>query len=193
VYCFWDPVKRSVLYIGISVDLPLRFRKHNGIGGHGGKGNKREQIDAHFRTADYLGYSLLLQSPMAQPLSARALLPFGADAPEVKEAYGDLVEHGEKSIRHVEGLWIEAHRQTFGAIPPWNQMGGQVSGRVGVTPATKLAFEVMTGQRDSLIAARHTLERLRKSLYWKEPKPSFTVLDRSSCNWAAATATSSGC
>lgn len=160
VYCFWDPADCSILYIGLSVDLPQRFREHNGLLGKSATGNKRKEIDTYFENAEYLGFSILVQSPMAQPLSYRALLPFGVDASDVKEAYGELVDHGREGIRRAESLWIEAHRQTFGSIPPWNEIGGLVDARVDVAPTTSLALEVMTSRKDSLIAARHTLREI---------------------------------
>jgi hypothetical protein len=160
VYCFWDPSDRSILYIGLSVDLPQRFREHNRLRGETATGNKRREIDVYFENAGHLGFSILVQSPMAQPLSYRALLPFGVDASEVKEAYDDLVDHGREGIRRAEGLWIEAHRQTFGSIPSWNEIGGLADARVDITPTTSLALEVMTARKDSLIAARHTLREI---------------------------------
>jgi hypothetical protein len=160
VYSFWDPSDRSILYIGLSVDLPQRFREHNGLVGATASGNKRKEIDAYFENAKYLGFSILVQSPMAQPLSSRALLPFGVDASGIKEAYEELVDHGREGIRRAEGIWLEAHRQTFGSIPPWNEIGGLADARVDITPTTSLAFEVMTARKDSLIAARHTLREI---------------------------------
>jgi hypothetical protein len=163
VYCFWNRIDRTILYIGLSVDLPLRFREHNRLRKIVARGNKAQQIDTYFAEVDYLGFSIFLQSPMAQSLSARALLPFGADGPSVRELYGHTVAHGTESIRRAEGIWLEAHRQAYGWLPPWNRIGGLAKARVDVGPTTALAFDVLTGRRDSLIAARHTLREIAAS------------------------------
>lgn len=40
-----------------------------------------------------------------------------------------LSEQGKEDIKRVEGILIEAYRRKYGHFPPWNGIGGSVSGQ----------------------------------------------------------------
>jgi len=31
IYCFWDPYNKNILYLGLAVDVGLRFKQHVGL------------------------------------------------------------------------------------------------------------------------------------------------------------------
>ncbi|WP_052646975.1 hypothetical protein [Paenibacillus terrae] len=31
IYCFWDTITKEILYIGLAIDLKIRFMQHNGL------------------------------------------------------------------------------------------------------------------------------------------------------------------
>jgi len=160
VYCFWKYADREVLYIGLARDFTERFRQHNGQVPYPAGSCKRERIAAYFAEHERLGFSIVAQSPYAQPVGRRFLESFGTDSDEVAAIYGPLGAHGLEGAQILEGKLIEAFRQHAGRFPAWNERGGSVAGQAGVEPLTAQTLEVLTSKADSLMRARLTLRRL---------------------------------
>lgn len=71
IYSFWDYYTKDVLYIGLASDLCVRFRQHNGLLPIDENACKVRQIQDYFSGHERLGYSILVQSPMSQPIVHR--------------------------------------------------------------------------------------------------------------------------
>ncbi|MBU8857409.1 MULTISPECIES: GIY-YIG nuclease family protein [unclassified Micromonospora] len=142
VYCFWDPQSRDVLYVGLAKDIPKRFAQHNGLSGSSTKGNKRAEIDQWFTTHSAIGYSILVQSGAVAMIESPSL-----DTPSEIIALG-------------EGQLIEAHRQRYGARPPWNAIGGSTGGARWAGAFSSGWFALLTGRQDCLLVARRTIRQL---------------------------------
>ncbi|OMQ28576.1 hypothetical protein [Rhodococcus sp. D-1] len=135
LYCYWNPENGEALYIGLSKDLPLRFAQHNSLRGKPGQGNKALEIDNWFQTHDRLGFSIVLQSALA-----------------------DDVYEGNTKL--AEGQLIEGYRARHDKFPPWNKMSGSTDGHQYVGTDTAVWFDFMTGAADGLVVARRTIREL---------------------------------
>ena len=144
VYAFWNPKDGTLLYVGLAVDLPQRFRQHTGLIAAPESGCKKEEINAYFQNNQTLGYSVLVQSPMDQPLSARALAAFGSRADSIHLVHGDSQEAGRDTIKLIEGRLLAGIQDLEGALPPWNKVRGSLRGLKG--PFVGLG-EVLDGLR----------------------------------------------
>ena len=139
VYCFWDPETRDVLYVGLATNIMRRFAQHNGLAGPSIKGNKQREIDEWFTEHPRLGYSIIVQSA--------AVVMLGVDIPS-------------EIIATAEGQLLEAHRERFGVLPPWNAMGGSTFGATQAGPLSPGYFLLLTGRADNLLIARRTIRQL---------------------------------
>ncbi len=154
VYTFWCPATRNLLYVGLAVDIAQRFAQHLSIGSRRTRGCKAAELQGWFATHREVGYSVIFQSSFMQP-------PVGRH----RRSPGRLADEplpGE--LRLLEGRFIEAHRRRFGRVPPWNAIGGSRSGQLqmaNVGPDN--LFELLTGQKDSLLVARPSIRELAAS------------------------------
>jgi hypothetical protein len=147
VYGYWDPVTRTLLYLGLATNLPLRFAQHNGLVSHVG-GNKRKNIDGWFADHPALGLTTMVQAAAVALLDRMHELSFTMGARS-----DDIISLGE-------GQLIELHRKEAGAWPPWNAVGGAARGRdLAVATGTSL-IPILSGARDSLFVARRSLRDL---------------------------------
>jgi hypothetical protein len=133
IYCFWDFAAKEICYIGLAIDLPLRFRQHNGLSPCLEGCCKWGQIRTYFQTHRDLGYSVFAQSPMTQAITHRweAARPgklewiaenFGYfDASEVKDVLNRKVVN---TLRVTEGAMLAAYKRDHGRFPAWNEIGG---------------------------------------------------------------------
>jgi len=135
LYCYWDPESREALYIGLSKDLPSRFAQHNGLKGKPGHGNKALEINDWFQTHDRIGFSIVLQSALA-----------------------DDIYEGNTKLG--EGQLIEGYRALHDKFPPWNKVSGSTDGHKYVGTDTAVWFDFMTGKADGLVVARRTIREL---------------------------------
>lgn len=71
IYSFWDYYTKEILYIGLASDLYVRFRQHNGLLPISENACKFKQIRSYFSLHERLGYSILVQSPLSQPIVHR--------------------------------------------------------------------------------------------------------------------------
>lgn len=130
IYCFWDYYSEAVLYIGLASDLCERFKQHNGLIPMDENCCKKAQIEKYFSCNERLGYSVFVQSPLAQPLVYRNKRTYKKFARQQNAPIEDMLsEQGKDDIKMVEGILIESFRKEHGDIPPWNKIGGSVSGQ----------------------------------------------------------------
>ncbi len=169
VYCYWSIPEHAILHIGRAVDLAERFGQHNGLIPCPSNSCKRERIDEYFETHETIGYSMIVQSPLAQAKSHRAVRHLGGDPISISD-FQELGEHGRDFSVEVEGAMIAAFRQVGNQLPPWNDIGGAgLSG--GVTKATILTLELLRGARDDAYCARRTIRQLSAdptAMYYEE-------------------------
>ena len=129
IYCFWSPETHEILYIGLSKVIPIRFMQHLGLVGCDPNACKREQIEEYFKTHKKIGLTVILQSPMEQPMSAEdrnaMLKEFDEDFTQDVE---DAIDGG-KNVAFAEGMLIGLHDMLGDALPPWNKMHGSIEGR----------------------------------------------------------------
>ncbi len=133
IYSFWNTETKEMLYVGLAIDLPLRFQQHNGLSPCLENCCKRSQISEHFQTHGLLGYSIFVQSTLQQAISHRwenanagklewIAENFGFFDPEdVKEDFNHDVIN---ALRTTEGAMLAAHKKDHGRFPAWNKMGG---------------------------------------------------------------------
>lgn len=133
IYVFWNVTTLEILYIGLAVDLGLRFKQHNGLAGCPAESSKREQIEAHFAENEKLGYTVLVQSPMDQAICEgwEKAYPdeleliaeeFGyLDADEVRETINSPLVNG---LRWMEGALIRDFAEEHCRRPAWNRNSG---------------------------------------------------------------------
>lgn len=129
IYAFWSVPERDVLYIGLARDVAMRFRQHTGLRACDPACCKREQIDAYFKAHSRLGYSIMVQSPLDQPVTE-------TEREELAELYdeafaADVADYfpGEENVIVAEGFLLELHRQLGDRLPPWNKIHGAERGR----------------------------------------------------------------
>lgn len=121
IYSFWEYPSKNLLYIGKSVDLPNRFRQHNGLIPSETSDNKKDEIDKYFKSARKLGFSIFVQSSLSQSYTSRNrrfLNQF--------ELYDEIDSSSRADISIVEGNFLEAFRTITGEYPSWNNIGGMV-------------------------------------------------------------------
>jgi len=130
IYCFWDYYAEEILYIGLASDLADRFKQHNGLKKVDSSSCKYDNIQKYFESNDRLGYSIFVQSALAQPLTHRNKKQYSAIASEVDSPVEDMMsKEGKDDIKRVEGILIEAFKSKKGIFPPWNKVGGSVEGQ----------------------------------------------------------------
>lgn len=126
IYSFWNYYTKEILYIGLASDLCIRFKQHNGLCSTTETGCKNKQIQEYFSKYERLGYSILVQSPLSQPIVHRNETMyrkyFGISKNIPIPNYAG--EEGLEFIRQAEGQLIESYRRIVGKIPPWNKIGG---------------------------------------------------------------------
>lgn len=131
IYSFWNYYTKEILYIGLASDLCIRFKQHNGLCSTTETGCKYKQVQEYFSTYDRLGYSILVQSPLSQPIVHRneSMYRKFLDVPKKMPIPNYGGEEGLGFIRQAEGQLIESYKQIVGDIPPWNKIGGDVFSR----------------------------------------------------------------
>lgn len=164
IYSFWDYGTKNILYIGLASDLYVRFKQHNGLLPIDDNACKYQQIQDYFKSREKLGYTILVQSPLSQPIVQRNEKKYM----EFLEKHKGIpinnyaIEDGLESIRSAEGQLIEAYRLYTGDIPPWNKIGGDVYARKYATKGNFLqiiqAFSL--GDTQNFLVSRSTIREL---------------------------------
>jgi hypothetical protein len=168
VYIYWAPQTREVLYIGLARDLPERFTHHNGLTKYLPSACKWRQIQDYFRTEDLLGFSVVVQSPLSQPLTHRLRTSLGPGSPEL-EFYELLASEPEyEALRELEGRLLKSHLLRHERLPRWNSIGGSRKAAAAVGRADD-TLDVLTASAIPLWrrAGRFAkLQRITSSLRW---------------------------
>jgi hypothetical protein len=152
IYCFFDPVGSSALYIGLAEDLAMRFRQHNRLLPCPERSCKAERIAGHFASNQRLGFGVFVQSTLDQGTVHRNRQG------RLSSADGA----GRRNAVYTEGRLIEAYRQAAGVRPPWNEMGGAVVGGADARPEDMVMVKAkaLSGETDNYLVARATLREL---------------------------------
>lgn len=124
VYSFWDIRTREIYYIGVTVDLSIRFRQHTGLQFCDPNGCKIQQITEHFSKNEFLGYSIFVQSCLNQPPTAKIAKIFRRVSEETEKGYRDLARSQKEEIINAEGFLIEAYKRRHKTRPEWNRIDG---------------------------------------------------------------------
>lgn len=167
IYSFWNYYTKEVLYIGLASDLYIRFKQHNGLNPIDENACKIKQIQRYFEDHERLGYSILVQSPLSQPIVHRneTLYRKFLDAPRGMPVPNYAGEEGLEFIRQAEGQLIESYKLVTGDIPPWNKIGGDVFSRRYASENNYLyvvrAFS--SGATDNFLLSRSTLRELAEN------------------------------
>lgn len=168
VYLFWDFATRKILYVGLAVDLAQRFRQHNGLLQCEPNGCKKEKIEAYFRTQQTLGYSIFVQSPLDQPITAKVAKMFMEIDIDDKQNYPS--EAGRGNISELEGNLIEVQRLRDAALPPWNKIAGSTLGRDNAKPSHVKVID-LAAKGDDMMVSRKTIRELaddRRAQWYEE-------------------------
>jgi len=159
IYSFWDYYTKEIYYIGYAVDLANRFRQHNGILPINDGACKYQQIIDYFSKNQRLGYSIFVQSPLAQAATHRnhTILDFDDNTEWISQ-------ESKESSRIVEGSFIEIFRKRDGELPHWNKIGGSIIGskRANLKMYDQLHRCLTGNQRDPLVA-RSTIREIAKN------------------------------
>jgi len=133
IYCFWDVQSKEVLYVGLAVDLPLRFRQHNGLASCPDASCKRERVAEYFGARLELGYSVMVQSVHSQGICTRWNLSRPEVLAWITEEFGYLDEAETKRVmnrevdatmRRMESAMLQVHMDRRGRLPQWNRIRG---------------------------------------------------------------------
>lgn len=167
IYSFWDYYTKDVLYIGLASDLCIRFKQHNGLYPIAENACKIRQIQDYFLDHERLGYSILVQSPMSQPIVHRneALYRKFLKIPKDMPIPNYAGEEGLEFIRQAEGQLIESYRQAAGDVPPWNKIGGDISSRRYASEGnySYVVQAFSTGTPDNYLVSRSTIRELAEN------------------------------
>jgi len=133
IYVFWHTETKEILYVGLAVDLPLRFRHHNNLIPCAANCCKWSHIQKYFEAQPKLGYSILAQSPLEQAVCER-WESVNADQLEwmmeefgflsIEEAKSALNKQVDRTLRRTEGAMLAVHVQDHGRLPAWNKIRG---------------------------------------------------------------------
>ncbi len=160
VYAYWNYYTNEVLYIGLAIDLKERFKQHNGFYPRINKKTcKVELIEEYFKQYEKIGFSIIVQSPLSQPLTSK-IRKKEIEPEEWHFPTKNIKEEGLEGIKHCEGVLIEAFQKKNGTIPSWNKMNGSISGQNSVKAINYEAIEALSNQRESSLSSRSTLFEL---------------------------------
>lgn len=162
VYCYWSVRERIPLYIGRAIDLPDRFRQHNGLRGPAGPGNKVEKINTFFEDDPVLGFSVLVRSTLSQSETSRRISRAEREEEPLHwvEDPESVSTEIEKEIALAEGTAIRSHFLRHGRLPAWNRIHGELSNWNESMRRPDSSGSLFCGTADSLLQARRSLREL---------------------------------
>lgn len=71
-YVYWDYYTNEILYISLAINLKERFKQHNWFYPSIDKNTyKYEQIEEYFKYQEKIGFSIIIQSPLSQPVTSK--------------------------------------------------------------------------------------------------------------------------
>lgn len=161
IYAYWNYYTNEVLYVGLAIDLKERFKQHNGFyPGVDKKTCKHEQIEEYFKHHEKIGFSIIVQSPLSQPVTSKLKKEYKDFTKKFSPIKNYIGEEGLAAIKHQEGILIEAFKKKHGSIPKWNKMNGSISGQNSVKPINYEAIKVLTNKKDNLLLSKSSLFEL---------------------------------
>jgi len=163
VYSFWDYHTKEILYLGLAVDLAQRFDQHNGETGISSVGSKSKEIRRYFESHEKLGYSIILQSALSQPITRKLKDGFPGFFSQPASAHYDVGEDGRNSIRRMEGILIESYRSLFGRFPAWNKVGGSAEGQRSASPKNYPLLKILNTSEINKFVSRVSLRELAEN------------------------------
>lgn len=151
VYSFWNYYTKELYYIGYTADLYERFLNHNGMFPVDDGCSKKNNIDGYFKKYNKLGYSIFVQSPLAQPIVYRN-----------REKYKGyrIKDEGLENIKIVEGALIEAYRKVHGGLLAWNKVGGSIDGQITSELGNYSIIKSFTDLGSNPLVSRYSLREL---------------------------------
>ena len=160
LYSFWSPYSNEVLYIGLAVELASRFKQHNSLKYCPENGCKKKLVEEWFSENDELGYSVLVQSSISQPLfsgnSAKKITDkFRSDHPELF--------YGIDSTKLTEGLLLSACGCLSGMLPRWNRVGGSRKGAMKATADHAFFAKLFSNEVTDASVALHSIREISDS------------------------------
>jgi len=167
IYSFWNYDTKEILYIGLASDLYTRFRQHNGLLPIDTAACKYLQIQRHFECHEKLGYTIMTQSPLFQPIVYRNEKKYRKflDKPKGSPIEDYAGEEGIEHIRKAEGQLLEAYRLVKGNLPLWNKVGGDRDARKMSTVNNYLqiirAFSV--SDENNFLVSKSTIRELAQN------------------------------
>ena len=167
IYSFWNYYTKEILYIGLASDLCIRFKQHNGLYPIDENACKIRQINDYFSNYERLGYSILVQSPMSQPIVHRNEAKYRKflETPKDMPIPNYAGEEGLTFIKQAEGQLIESYKMMVGDVPPWNKIGGDTFSRKYASEGNYLyVVEAFSkGTPDNFLVSRSTLRELAEN------------------------------
>lgn len=124
IYAFWSIPERDLLYVGLATDVTTRFCQHTGLRQCDPASCKRHEIDEYFKAHSHLGYSIMAQSCLDQPLTRK-------DQKGLTQLYDEAFAAdvanfltGEQNVKLAEGLLLQLYHRLDGKLPKWNRIQG---------------------------------------------------------------------
>lgn len=167
IYSFWDYDTKEILYIGLASDICVRFKQHNGLLRIKDNACKYRQIQEYFETHNRLGYTILVQSALSQPIVHRNEMLYRSflEKPKGMPIEDYAGKEGIQNIKEAEGQLIEAYKLVVGDIPAWNKMGGNIDGRKAATEGNfyQIVKEFAMGNTNNFLVSKSTLRELAEN------------------------------
>ncbi len=159
IYCYWNYQTKEILYIGLAVNLIERFKQHNDLIECSASSCKKDKIKDYFDENEYLGFTIMLQSALSQPINHREKKKY-SNSFEEEELSKILGNEGRKSIQKMEGLLIESFKLNFGRFPIWNQVGGSLVGQKAAKQSHIEILKLLVSERPNKYVALASLTEL---------------------------------
>jgi len=159
LYCYWDYYTKEILYVGLAVDLVERFRQHNGFSKCNKNSCKFKEIEEYFENNEFLGFSIVIQSALSQPVNQRQRKKYRKSFNDF-ELKAILGEQGHDEIKRLEGKILEAFRQKYDRFPLWNKMGGSIIGQKSLKENQFEILELLVATKDNGNVTRVSLKDL---------------------------------
>lgn len=164
VYCFWNYYTHEVYYIGLAVDLTERFKQHNGFYPSINPNScKKIQIENYFKSNEKLGFSIIVQSTISQPLTSKQKDKFKDFNNLFTPIENYIGNEGKEAIKFQEGLLIETFRKVNGKLPKWNRMNGAIEGQEASKIINFETIKVLSNLNPHYLMSRSSLRELAKS------------------------------
>ena len=163
IYCYWDYYTKEILYIGLASDLTTRFKQHNGIMNANDSSSKWKYIKKYFDKKEKIGITIILQSPLNQPVVSRNKgLKFSRIFETDVKNNNYAGYEGKESIKLLEGQLIKVYELKHGRLPKWNIINGSIQGQSTVNIISYEIFDSIN-HLNPYLTAKSTIRELEKN------------------------------